>query len=506
VGPGGAGRGSVAGCDAGAGLRETIAEFDEVLTRPIGDLDTRLFLRQSRGQAPRWLRDLLPLMEEQDFGRLVNIHSAALLLARRGGYKFVLVFGTGRFALDRGAAQPGFGLRVVVNAVAAGRVISADTRELGGRGKSQRTAMSTAGPLDELGIEPTREWVRQIEGRPTIDFANAVAGGDSLRLNLRRFSSSRLPEKLDQIIERYGSSDYKKDYDFLDYFTRVDDKATRDRLRARLTDMLLTGSQDVSFASPDIDEPLQVDHYVLRFARKGSELPELVPDEVLAALATYQTTDPLKDVHVQAYDSSGGQVSDNHRLLSYVVAEVELDGHRYALSAGQWFVVDDGFVEKVDRAVRALDDLTDALSLDPWKRGAHLAEGDYNALARRSTQMVLARQAELPPARELPEDRNLRCAHRGQAIAVRQADDPVEYAVAPVHAGPGLRAVAHRQPRGLPRPDHAVPQRPRLHRHVRHEQRLDRGLRDRDPEVWNIGLDAVLLQQGRAVPRCPATS
>src|SRR5262249_52418829 len=56
-----------------------------------------------------------------------------------------------------------------------------------------------------------------------------------------------------------------------------------------------------------------------------------------AVLATFHTTDPLKDVHVLAYDASGSQVNDSHRLLSYVVAEVELDGHRYALSAGQWF-------------------------------------------------------------------------------------------------------------------------------------------------------------------------
>jgi uncharacterized protein (TIGR04141 family) len=361
------------------GMRETIAEFDEVSTRPLDDLDVQLFLRQSPARAPRWLRDLMPVMAERSAALLVNIHSAAVLQVRRRGYKFVIAFGTGRFALDQAAIQPGFGLRVVANTVATGRVVSADTRELGGRGKSQRTAMATAGPLEELGIEPTRAWVRQLEGRPTVDFANAVAGGDSLKLNLRRFSFNKLAEKLDQVIDRYEATDYKKDYDFLDYFTRVQDKTTRDRLRTRLTDMLLTGSSDLSFASPDIDEPLQVDHYILTYARcESAELPELVPDEVLAALARLNTTDPLKDVHVFAYDASGSQVSDKHQLLSYVVAEVELDGHRYALSAGQWFAVDESFIDKVDRAIGALDDLTDELALDPWKRGAH-GEGEYNA-------------------------------------------------------------------------------------------------------------------------------
>ncbi len=298
---------------------------------------------------------------------------------RRRGYKFALVFGTGRFALDQGATQPGFGLRVVVNAVAAGRVVSADTRELGGRGKSQRIAMPTAGPLDELGIEPTRAWVRQMEGRPVVDFAHAVAGGNSLKLNLRRFSLHSLPDKLDQIIEKYESSDYKKDYDFLDYFTRIDDKTTREELRARLADMLRAGNPDVSFASPDIEEPLQIAYYVLRHRGKRVELSELVPDDVLAALAGCQTTDPLTEVYVRGYDASGSQVTENHRLFNYVVAEVELESRRYALSAGQWFAIDTTFVETIDRAVGMLDDLTDELALDPWKRDADPSEGDYNA-------------------------------------------------------------------------------------------------------------------------------
>ncbi len=376
------------------GLRETIAEFDEVSTRVLGQLDPRLFLRQSPGNPPRWLRNLVAVMEDQDLSRLINVHSAALLQVQHRGYKFVLVFGTGRFAIDPGAVQPGFGLKVVVNAVAAGRCVSVDTRELGGRGKSQRTAMSVAGPLDELGIEPTRAWVRQLEGRPPVEFANAVAGSDSLRLNLRRFSLSNLEEKLDQIIERYESADYKREYEFIDFFTRVEDGPTNDRLRERLTEMLVRGGSDVSFASPDIDEPLEVEFYVLRHAgHKGIELPELLPDDVLAALSRFKTNDPLKDVRVEAYDSSGSRVGHNYKLLNYIMAEVELDDRRYALSAGQWFVVDQGFVDKIDRAIGGIDDLTDELSLDPWKRGAHIGEGDYNSqLALNRKWRLLDRQ------------------------------------------------------------------------------------------------------------------
>jgi hypothetical protein len=61
------------------------------------------------------------------------------------------------------------------------------------------------------------------------------------------------------------------------------------------------------------------------------------------------------------------------------VAEFELGDRRYALSAGQCFVVGESLLTRSTAPVGALDDLTDELSLGPWKRGAHPGEGDYNA-------------------------------------------------------------------------------------------------------------------------------
>jgi len=404
------------------GLRETITEFTEVPTRPIGQLDARLFLRQSRGNPPRWLRELLAVVDDEDFEPLVNVHCAALLLVRHRGHKFVIVFGTGRFALDPGAVQPGFGLKVAVNAVAADRVISADTRELGGRGKSQRTVMPTAGPLNELGIEPTRAWLRQLAGRPAIDFANAIAGADSLKLNLPRFTLANLEDKLDQIIDKYESSAYKAEYEFIDYFTRVEDKPTQDRLRAQLTKMLLAGTADVAFASPDIEEPLEVDHYILRHGRRRSdELPELLPDEVLAGLSGFKTKDPLQDVRVEAYDASGNRVGQNYRLISFVVAEIEHDGHRYALSAGHWFLVDQGFAATVDRAIGTIDDLTDQLLLSPWKAGAYPGEGAYNThlATERNWRLLDKKNFQLPASYQKIEICDLLTAQK-QLLCVKR--------------------------------------------------------------------------------------
>jgi uncharacterized protein (TIGR04141 family) len=100
-----------------------------------------------------------------------------------------------------------------------------------------------------------------------VDFANAIAGGDTLKLNIRKFGLTGLEAKLDQIIERYESSDYKNDYDFLDYIRRVQDKPTTERLDAHLNSMLAEQSQDLDFAAPDITEPLEVEYFRLKYRR-----------------------------------------------------------------------------------------------------------------------------------------------------------------------------------------------------------------------------------------------
>ena len=73
----------------------------------------------------------------------------------------------------------------------------------------------------ELGIETTEDLIRQLEGKPAADFASLAAGGHSLKLKVRDFSLKGLQEKLDQIIERYESHEYKRDFGFIDYFMRV---------------------------------------------------------------------------------------------------------------------------------------------------------------------------------------------------------------------------------------------------------------------------------------------
>jgi uncharacterized protein (TIGR04141 family) len=380
------------------GHRDVISEFEEIPTEPLGNLNIRLLVRQSDARPPRWLQGLSRIIAKGHTVALLNMHSAALLLVEHAGYRFVIVYGSGRFAVDANAIQPRFGLRVVANSVASSRVKGADTRELGGRSKSQRTVMPSTGPFHELGIEPTKEWVRQMEGRPTIDFANAVAGSDSLKLNIRRFGLGALEAKLDQIIEHYESNAYKTDYAFLDYFRHIQDEALKDQLNGRIAELVASRSQDIDFAAPDIPEPLEVEFYRLRYRRaRSNELADLAHDDIYAALDNWRADDPLRQIRVEAFDANGDAVGEqSRRLVDYVAAEVTLDDKRYVLSAGSWFEVDTDFVSQVQQRVEQVVDLSDDLLLEPWSLTDLAGEGAYNE------HLAAARQWQLLDKKNLP--------------------------------------------------------------------------------------------------------
>lgn len=194
----------------------------------------------------------------------------------------------------------------------------------------------------------------------------------------------------------YESSKYKESYEFLDYFTPVrrEDKVLRDALDGIIIDLIHQQSDDLAFALPDILEPLEVSHYVLRYGGYSSdELDELSTEAVYDTLEQWTIDDPLRSVKVDAYDSSGDRVMESYSLLQYIVADISYSDRRYGLAAGEWIEVDQDYVSAVQRRINHLPDMTRKLKLATWNLNAQGDEEAYNAhLGRKRGWIVLDRK------------------------------------------------------------------------------------------------------------------
>jgi uncharacterized protein (TIGR04141 family) len=351
------------------GLRESFENYEFVPTRPLEGMTCELYVRHPPASRPRWLADLESIVEGDALSKLRNQLSSALLLVARDGRRFVLSYGGGHHTVDRECIEQGFGLRVTVNVVAANRVVSAETRGLNQTARSQRTVLPIASAFYELGIDYSEDWIRQLTGKPEVeDFGRTISGSDSLKLDLKGFQLSKLGEQLDRIVEHYLSTGYKRDFNFLDYFTRVrDDKSLFDRLWAEAAARIKSRSDELEFAAPEPLEPMDIHRYVLKHGRKSNDLPEISRDLLYGQLDRWgDIWDPLKAVRIEAMDSSDNPVGDAYRLFDYLIAEVSIKDKRYTLSAGCWFVIDPDYVSQVNARVAEVDDLTSDLNLPTW--------------------------------------------------------------------------------------------------------------------------------------------
>ncbi|GIJ37489.1 DUF6119 family protein [Micromonospora andamanensis] len=378
------------------GLRPVVdKEYEEVPVKEIVGLKIGLHVKTSKVNVPKWQKDLMLLALDQSAKGILglkNQSTGAVVRIERGRHRFLLVYGMGRHAVDSSSIEAGFGLRVAANLIDPEALRGADTRSIVGSGRSQVISMPSAGSLHRLGIEPTADLVRYLEGKPPEEIGTGIAGGDSLRLTMKSFSYRSLPEKLDEVIAAYDSRDYKAKFPFLDYFARV--PRTRgeihSKLKAKVDEMLLSGGEGVEFMNPDSDRLASPDRVLLKWGRKSRQVQgKISKSAVLEVVSQWGIPDPMASLQVHAhYDGVENPIKTS--LMPYVVTEVELGEGIYAPCAGAWYRIDRDHLADLQERIQRIPDLTDELSLRSWSAGEE-NEGVYNidALASDSGHVVL---------------------------------------------------------------------------------------------------------------------
>ncbi|WP_433298957.1 DUF6119 family protein [Actinoplanes sp. CA-030573] len=363
------------------GLRASADSYKKLETRPIDGVDAQLLVKYAEPKAPEWQEDLLSIADHADLSKLQNGATGALLLVKFKDYRFIIAYGVGRHAIESDSIEQGFGLRVAASVIEPTRIRAAFTRKPGAHGRTSYVAMPEAGPLYHLGIEPSEDLIREMEGKPAEAFGRGVSGGDTLRLSVKDFSLRGLGPKLKEVVDAYLSDKYRVHYPFIDYYRRLNrgEVTLRSTLDEMLESQILAPSNTVDYGSPVSDPRLLPDYYVLRYKSSySSRMTYLDSDNVTAKLATWGVRHPLSEVKVLGLlENAEGPISE-HRLRAYTVAEISLDGRSYAISEGSWYEIDANNLESIERALSLIPELDPkAIGIRPWQP-KHRIEGHYN--------------------------------------------------------------------------------------------------------------------------------
>jgi uncharacterized protein (TIGR04141 family) len=273
-----------------------------------------------------------------------------------------LAFGTGHHSLDPDAFERGFGLRVVLNAVARSSLRSLDIATLDATTFLRRVQASRDADLQGFGMDTDRDLLTLAAGSPRdLTFARSLAGRDALAINTKA-SRADVTNKCKTALRLYQARDYRKDFGFIDYVSPVRHRDLLNQLDAiafaELRGLVNGGSSDLHIALPDIldpEEEVDVGYYGIglksgaKTAHNQLAIEDYVAELKAGDFSQIANMAELRTSHEARVMVDGeGDKKRKRKIYECFVFEAQHQGIVYVLFAGEWFAVEQAFHTSVE--------------------------------------------------------------------------------------------------------------------------------------------------------------
>ncbi len=336
-----------------------------------------LFTASTDPHPPRWSRYLEPHVSGGLDG-LMSASASAALLIEAAGRLFAVTFGQGRHLLDPEAFEQDFGLRVVLNTVAADQLKSVDARTIEETTLHTRRDVSRDSSFSAFGLDVSRDMLRAVTGTPRDDsLAHRLTGADALGIETR-LQVGELPVLAERLLAEYEGDTYKENFEFIDHLRPEKGLAKIRELNEALVLALGTGEiTDAHLAAPEVLDWLALGGFRL------SCLPDAEDLESDPRISAYRESHADVEIDLAMLKSdrliavtTDGVVLDEWPIYRCLVYQLELEGYLYILSGGRWFRVEADYKSRIYAQVEALKRLAGLPDAE-----AGTSEGDYNMKA-----------------------------------------------------------------------------------------------------------------------------
>lgn len=281
-----------------------------------------------------------------------------------------LCFGYAHIALDEDAFVHQFGLKVALNTVPRGSLLSLDLATPDAVTFQRRVQASKLSDFSQFGVDTLRDLARVAGGKPENDsFAKFVAGKDALSLDTP-LTPAGFHNKCVEILRAFKSVAYKRDYAWFDNV-----KVETNTQRIRRLDKLLyneilairNGANSLLHMSPpEIHDYVEgVDLGYTGFGSRKAQFAKLsIEDyaEELNRLKCTHSIDEIKSTHkVRTENLKTGAMEPGWKVYDCLNWEVTLPTpkpSKYVLFAGKWYKISDKFKDKVEEHFNSIDDIT----------------------------------------------------------------------------------------------------------------------------------------------------
>ena len=393
-----------------AGRLESVTEKRDFTAANAADAawTARLYVWPGDPLPPTWLDYL-----RDGFGEDLQVPdatSSAALVVLRVRYRvvryFAVTFGAGRHAIRREALEPGYGLRVALNALYEGdrdadvldpaaRVRQVDSRTVGANTLRTTRQANRAADFDSFELDPDGDQLRGITGRPVkIDeFGSRLRGTDTVRIG-RSSVFDELGGIRRNLARYHERTDYKRRLGFVDNLQPEFRPGVVATLREHTAVGLIDHPGEWAFAPPEIVDFDDVASFSI------PELGITNSDLDLAVLAQNGVgIDDVTDLTVVAIDNNG-QVTSSWPLLDCVDGQITLthSDETYIADGGEYYLVNRDHLDQLDDYIDGIGladiALIDSTRINDAGELKEITEGAYNLAAAAADPQLLCLDAQ----------------------------------------------------------------------------------------------------------------
>ena len=324
------------------GSRSVLAELEDIGT---------VYYAPSVVTVPKWLDDFYcgKITNERIYTSNARVALIARVTVEKDVVKtFAITMGYGKNLLENDAVENDFGIKVVLNSISNKNLRKINKTNIGGNHKTSSEQLPLASEINEFGFDIENDLISAITGLSNDEklTEGMMSGSDLLSLNAE-VDITNLKSFLKIVYKKYCSTEYKKDFAWIDHIRRIKDMRLISKLEQRTVELIKEGSPNIWMAVPDVIEW----EYVKGFKYTKEDFENDIDIAKVVASLNKEFTDfnQLKNKQITAISNIDGESQYKAwKASKCLVGEVEVDGRAYCINNGYWYCIDNDFVRDVN--------------------------------------------------------------------------------------------------------------------------------------------------------------
>lgn len=309
----------------------------------------KVFYKRSYSKSPMWLDDFYKgTLDKRDF---TTSSASAVLMVKSNVEKeeriFLITFGRGRFLINFDAVVEDFGIKLALNCTSAESLRKIKKKSIGGNQKISDEQLPFKSNIDEFEVDVNRDLISSIT---SVSLSENISTGNIVGSNSVTITADvdimTIKLYLVELYKKYNSSEYKKDFSWIDNIIAVKDKTLIDNLDSAVVNKILDGSSEVIAAVPEV---INWDLINCFEYNNKTHKEDITIDEIKMSMRKpLSHISQLKQKYINAISNVDGSTVYRWSVYECLFAEIMFNGHNYCLNNRNWYCIDDNYTKLIN--------------------------------------------------------------------------------------------------------------------------------------------------------------